>query len=64
MVIIWLLNSMEPAISKPYLVVPFAWDVKEVVRETYSDVENASKIFELTNKLRKARQGERNYYLL
>lgn len=45
MVIAWLLNSIEPAIGKPYLFLPTAKDVWEAVRETYSDVENVSQIF-------------------
>ncbi|XP_075088312.1 uncharacterized protein LOC142170326 [Nicotiana tabacum] len=59
LVIAWHLNSMEPAIGKPYLFLPTARDVWEAVKETYSDVENASQIFELKIKLWKARQRER-----
>lgn len=60
MVIAWLLNSMEPVIGKPYFFLPTARDVWEAVRETCSDAENGSRIFELKIKLWKARQGERS----
>ncbi|KAL3520401.1 hypothetical protein ACH5RR_018550 [Cinchona calisaya] len=55
----WLINSMEPTIGKPYFSLPNARDIWEVLRETYSDVENFSQIFELKTKLWKSRQGER-----
>ncbi|KAK3017341.1 hypothetical protein RJ639_007522 [Escallonia herrerae] len=59
LIIAWLINSMEPTIGKPYLFLPTAKDVWEAVRETYSDVENSSQIFDLKTKLWKSKQGER-----
>ena len=51
---------MEPAVRKPYLFLPIAKDVWDVVRDMYSDVENSSQIFELKTKLWKSRQGDRD----
>ncbi|KAK3000202.1 hypothetical protein RJ639_023485 [Escallonia herrerae] len=58
LIIAWLINSMEPTIGKSYLFLPTAKDVWEAVRETYSDVENSSQIFDLKTKLWKSKQGE------
>ena len=44
---------------RPYLFLPSAKDVWEAVKETYSDVENASQIFELKNTLWQDKQGEK-----
>lgn len=46
-IIAWLINSMEPAIGKPYLFLPTAKDVWEAVKECYSDLEDSSQIFDL-----------------
>ena len=46
-----LINSMKPAIGKTYMFLPTAKDVWDVIRETYSDAENASQIFELKMRL-------------
>ncbi|KAK3007413.1 hypothetical protein RJ639_014792 [Escallonia herrerae] len=59
LIITWLINSMEPTIGKTYLFLHTAKDVWEAVRETYSDVENSSQIFDLKTKLWKSKQGER-----
>ncbi|GAV82288.1 UBN2_3 domain-containing protein, partial [Cephalotus follicularis] len=37
----WFINSMEPAIGKPHLFLSTVKDVWDVVRETYSDLENS-----------------------
>ncbi|RVW57904.1 hypothetical protein CK203_115243 [Vitis vinifera] len=37
---------MKPAIGKMYMFLPTANDVWDVIRETYSDAENASQIFQ------------------
>ncbi|KAK5785059.1 hypothetical protein PVK06_039604 [Gossypium arboreum] len=63
MVIAWLINSMEASIGKPFLFLPTAKDVWDSVKDTYSDLENASQIFELKIKLWKARQGEKEVTL-
>ena len=47
LVMVWLLNSMDSAIAKPHLFMKTAKEVWESVKETYSDLENFSQIFEL-----------------
>ncbi|KAH9763108.1 protein kinase domain-containing protein [Citrus sinensis] len=56
MVIAWLINSMEPGIGKPYLFLPKAKAVWDAVRDTYSDLENSSQIFELKTRLWQSKQ--------
>ena len=51
MLIAWLINSMDLSIGKPFLFIPTIKEVWDVVRDTYSDVENSSQIFELKTKL-------------
>ena len=59
----WLLNSMKPFIVKPNMFLPIAQNVWDSVRETYSNLENSSQIFELKSKLWQSRRL-RGYYLL
>ena len=66
MVTAWLVNSMKPVIGRTYLFLLTARDVWDVVRETYSDAENTSQIFEIKTKLWQMKQGERevtDYYM-
>ncbi|KAI5440509.1 hypothetical protein KIW84_010115 [Lathyrus oleraceus] len=42
---------METGIDKPYMFLPSAKDVWKVVKETYSDIQNSSQIFDLKSKL-------------
>lgn len=51
MVSAWLVNSMKPSIGNAYLFLPIAKDIWNAVRETYSDSENSSQIFEIKTKL-------------
>ncbi|KZV19589.1 hypothetical protein F511_13475, partial [Dorcoceras hygrometricum] len=60
MVMAWLINFMEPSIGRTYLFLPTAKDVWEAVRETYSDLENSSQIFDLKTRLWNSKQGEKN----
>ncbi|CAJ2662733.1 unnamed protein product [Trifolium pratense] len=60
MIIAWLVSTMEPGIGKPYMFLPSAKDVWEAVKETYSDIQNASQIFGLKSRLWHAKQGDRN----
>ena len=53
------INSIKPAIGKTYMFLPKAKDVWDGIRETYSDAENASQIFELKTRLWKMKQGDR-----
>ena len=46
-----LINSMKPTIGKTYMFLSTANDVWDAIRETYSDAENASQIFELKMRL-------------
>ncbi|KAH9763107.1 protein kinase domain-containing protein [Citrus sinensis] len=47
---------MEPGIGKPYLFLPKAKAVWDAVRDTYSDLENSSQIFELKTRLWQSKQ--------
>ncbi|CAM8951545.1 unnamed protein product [Rhodiola kirilowii] len=59
MVIAWLINSMEQTVGKPFMFLPTASDVWEAVRETYSDLDNYSQLFELNTRMWKMQQGDR-----
>ena len=53
-----LINSMKPTIGKTYMFLSTAKDVWDAIRETYSDAENASQIFELKTRLWQMKQGD------
>ncbi|XP_075514618.1 uncharacterized protein LOC142549521 [Primulina tabacum] len=59
LVMAWLLNSMDTSIARPYMFMKTAKDVWDSVKETYSDSENSSQIFELKAKLWNLKQGDR-----
>ena len=42
LVMSWLFNSMKPEIGKPYICLPTAKDIWDVVVKTYSKKDNAS----------------------
>ncbi|KAG8483038.1 hypothetical protein CXB51_021961 [Gossypium anomalum] len=42
MIIAWLINSMEASVGKPFLFLPTVKDVWDAMKDTYSDLENAS----------------------
>ncbi|KAG8496666.1 hypothetical protein CXB51_007795 [Gossypium anomalum] len=42
MIIVWLINSMEAFVAKPFLFLPTVKDVWDAVKDTYLDLENAS----------------------
>ena len=42
-----LINSMKPSIGKTYMFLLTTKDVWDAIRESYSDAENASQIFEI-----------------
>lgn len=52
-----LINSMEPRISRTYLLLKTAKDTWDAVQESYSDLENSSQVFELKLKLKEIGQG-------
>ena len=60
LVMAWLLNSMEASIAKPHMFLKTAKEVWDSVRETYSDRENASQVFELKTKLWQSRKVGRD----
>ena len=59
MVMSWLINSMESSVGKPYLFLPTAKAIWEAVKDTYSDLENSSQIYDLKIRLWHSKQGER-----
>ena len=48
---------MKPTIGKTYMFLPTTKDVWDAIRETYSDAENVSQIFELKTRLWQMKQG-------
>ncbi|XP_073227024.1 uncharacterized protein [Cicer arietinum] len=59
-IIDWLLSNMESTIKKPFMFFPTAKEVWEAVKETYSDIQNSSQIFDLKSRLWHTRQGDRD----
>ncbi|KAI5430159.1 hypothetical protein KIW84_034656 [Lathyrus oleraceus] len=57
LIIAWLVSSMETGIGKSYMFLPSAKDVREALKETYSDIQNSSQISDLKSKLWHAKQG-------
>ncbi|KAL4562118.1 hypothetical protein LXL04_034312 [Taraxacum kok-saghyz] len=57
LVLAWLVNSMDPKISRRYLWFQTAKEVWDAARRMYSDLGNASQIFELRAKLKEIKQG-------
>ena len=55
----WLLSSMEPSIAKAHMFLTTTTEGWDSIRETYSDLENSSQIFELKTKLWQFKQGDR-----
>ena len=49
---------MKPVIGKTYIFLPTTKDVWDVIRETYSDAENTSQIFELKMRFWQMKQGD------
>ncbi|GAV64567.1 UBN2_3 domain-containing protein, partial [Cephalotus follicularis] len=56
-VMAWLVNSMESRISRTYLFLQTAKAIWDTVNKNYSDLENASQVFEIKSKLKDLRQG-------
>ncbi|GAV60583.1 UBN2_3 domain-containing protein, partial [Cephalotus follicularis] len=56
-VMAWLINSMESHIRRTYLFLRTANAIWDAVNKNYSDLENASQVFEIKNKLKDLRQG-------
>lgn len=60
MVTWWLVSSMKPTIGRTYMFLQTPKYVWDAVKETYSDVENSSQIFEIKTRLWQMKQGERD----
>ncbi|XP_073119914.1 uncharacterized protein [Henckelia pumila] len=56
----WFINSMGPIIGKPFMFLSTARDLSEAVKETYSDMENHSQLFELNIRMWRMQQGNRD----
>ncbi|GAV57756.1 UBN2_3 domain-containing protein, partial [Cephalotus follicularis] len=56
-VMAWLINSMELHISRTYSFLRTSKAIWNTVNKNYSDLENASQVFEIKNKLKDLRQG-------
>ncbi|GMI81058.1 hypothetical protein HRI_001775100 [Hibiscus trionum] len=56
-VMAWLINSMESHISRTYLLFKTAKEMWDAMKENYSDLGNASQVFEIKLKLKDIRQG-------
>lgn len=59
LVLSWLINSMEPQISRRYLWFKTAKYVWDATRRMYSDLGNSSQIFEIRSKLKEMKQGSK-----
>ncbi|KAI5394226.1 hypothetical protein KIW84_061065 [Lathyrus oleraceus] len=64
LIIAWLVSSMEIGIGKPYMFLPSANDVWETVKETYSDIQNSSQIFEDNVLFLKRQENDRVFMFL
>ena len=58
LVMSWLINSMQPQISKTYLLLDTAVKIWNAATLTYSRVGNDAQIFEIRNKVHGIKQGE------
>ena len=57
MIMSWLWNAMQPEVSKNYMFLSSAKDIWEMVRCTYSMIQDASVIYEIKMKLHSTKQG-------
>ena len=58
MVMSWLINSMNTDIGENFLFYGTAKEIWDAARETYSNYENTSEIFEIEATLHDLRQGD------
>lgn len=56
-VLAWLINSMDPKVSRRYLFFKTAKEVWDAARKMYSDLGNTSQKFEIQTKLKEIKQG-------
>ena len=58
MVMVWLVNSMEPKIRRYYLSYRTTKEIWDTAKVMYSDVGNVSQLFELQSELKEKKQGD------
>ncbi|XP_043809433.1 uncharacterized protein LOC122722509 [Manihot esculenta] len=58
LVMTWLLNSMQPNISKSYLLIDTAAKIWKALSLTYSKIGNDAQIYDIRNKIHGTKQGE------
>ncbi|KAL5843727.1 hypothetical protein ACOSQ3_009718 [Xanthoceras sorbifolium] len=61
MVMSWLWNSMSPEISDTCMFLNTAKEIWEAIKQTYSKVRDAAKIYEIKMKIAATKQGNRTY---
>ena len=57
MIMSWLWNAMQPEVSRNYMFLSSTKDIWEMVRRTYSKIQDASVIYEIKMKLHNTNQG-------
>ncbi|KAL3734117.1 hypothetical protein ACJRO7_023463 [Eucalyptus globulus] len=62
MIMSWLWNSMEPAISDTCMFLPTAKEIWDSVRRTYSKARDAAQVYEIKVKTSGTKQGELDHY--
>jgi len=58
LIMAWLWSAMQPKVSKNFMFLSLAKEIWEIVRQTYSKVEDASMIFEIKSKIGGTKQGQ------
>ena len=57
MIMSWLVNSMQPKISRAYLFLKKTSDIWKIAKEIYFKVGNTTRIFELNGRIQNTKQG-------
>ncbi|KAH7520800.1 hypothetical protein FEM48_Zijuj08G0184500 [Ziziphus jujuba var. spinosa] len=53
----WLINSMDPSISKTYMFLATAQEIWEATKETFSDLGNSAQVYEIVMRIHNMKQG-------
>ena len=53
----WLINSMEPSISKAYKFLATFQEIWEAKKETFSDLGNSAQVYAISTQIRNSKQG-------
>ena len=56
-VMAWLINSMELKIGQIFMFLSYAKAIWDLVRKKYSDMDNATQIFDLKTRIKEMKQG-------